>query len=75
MGREVRAYALLTFTALCWGANAVLGRLAVGEVSPMVLVLLRWIAVVALLLAIFRRQLARDWPVLRTRLPFVITMG
>jgi hypothetical protein len=36
-----RAYLLLTLTALCWGGNAVFGRLAVGEISPMALVTLR----------------------------------
>jgi hypothetical protein len=38
---ETRAYLLLTLTAACWGGNAVFGRLAVGEISPMALVTLR----------------------------------
>ena len=36
------AYVLLTLTTLSWGANTVFGRLAVGQVSPMALVALRW---------------------------------
>jgi drug/metabolite transporter (DMT)-like permease len=70
-----RAYLLLTFTALCWGGNAVFGRLAVGEVSPMALVTLRWLGALGLLLVFARAQLARDWPALRPRLSFVAAMG
>ena len=33
-----RAYALLTATTWCWGLNAIISRLAVGEISPMQLV-------------------------------------
>src|SRR3954468_13193490 len=38
-----RPYLLLTLTMLMWGGNAVAGRLAVGEVSPMALTGLRWV--------------------------------
>ena len=74
-GGSGRAYLLLTLTALCWGCNAVFGRLAVGEVSPLALVSLRWLGVLLLLLAVAREPLRRDWPVLRHRLPFALTMG
>jgi drug/metabolite transporter (DMT)-like permease len=70
-----RAYLLLTLTSLCWGANAVFGRLAVGEVSPMALVTLRWLAALALLLAFAQRHLRRDWPAIRPHLFFVAAMG
>lgn len=69
------AYLLLTVTALCWGGNAVFGRMAVGEVSPMVLVCLRWLGVVLLVFTFARRYVVRDWPVLRLHLPFVCAMG
>lgn len=69
-----QAYLLLAFTALCWAGNSVLGRLAVGEVSPMALVTLRWLGVVVLLV-VARNHLKRDWPVLRGRLWFVLIMG
>lgn len=72
---NLRAYVLLTCTALCWGGNAVFGRLAVGEVSPMLLVTLRWFGVL-LLLAVFASQhVRRDWPVLRQHWVYVSTMG
>ena len=69
------AYLLLTFTMLCWAGNVVAGRLAVGEVSPMVLTGMRWLLVVVLLAVFARRQILRDWPVMRRHLPLVGAMG
>ena len=70
-----RAYLLLTFTALCWGANAVFGRMAVGEISPMALVTARWLGVSVLLALFAHRHVLRDWPVLRPHLLFLSAMG
>jgi drug/metabolite transporter (DMT)-like permease len=70
-----RAYLLLTLTALCWGANAVFGRLAVGEVSPMALVTLRWLGALALLAVFAHAHVRRDWPAIRERLAFVSALG
>ncbi|HSH40985.1 MAG TPA: DMT family transporter [Arenicellales bacterium] len=70
-----RAYLLLTTTTLCWGANAVFGRLAVGEISPMLLVSLRWLGAVLLMLAFASQHVRRDWPTLRRHLPFLALMG
>lgn len=72
---SMRAYLFLIFTTLCWGANAVMSKLAVGEVSPMVLVSLRWTGTLLLLLIIARKHIQRDWPVLQKRLPFLAAMG
>ena len=70
-----RAYFLLILTALCWGGNAVFGRLAVGEVSPMLLVTLRWLGVL-LLLAIFARDyVRRDGHILRAHWLFIAAIG
>ncbi len=70
-----RAYLLLTLTALCWGANAIFGRLAVGQISPMALVTLRWLGALGLLAVFAHAQVRRDWPVIRQRLMFVSAMG
>jgi drug/metabolite transporter (DMT)-like permease len=69
------AYLLLSFTALCWGANAIFGRLAVGENSPMALTMLRWLIVLLLLIVVAHRQVRRDWPVLRSRMTYLAVMG
>lgn len=67
-----RAYLFLTITALCWAANAIFGRLAVGEASPMAVVAFRWALVVALALVFARDHLKRDWPALKARKGWVI---
>jgi drug/metabolite transporter (DMT)-like permease len=70
-----RAYLLLTATTLCWAANAIFGRLAVGQVSPMALVTLRWLGALGLLAVFAHARVRRDWPTIRPRLPFVAAMG
>ncbi|KZD12760.1 hypothetical protein AUP43_04075 [Oceanibaculum pacificum] len=58
-----------------WGGNAVAGRIAVGEISPMLLTGIRWIGVVILLAIFARRTVIAEWPVLRRHLPFLMAMG
>lgn len=72
---HLKAYALLIGTTLCWGLNAIISRLAVGEISPMQLVTFRWLGVILILLLIARKQIARDWPILRRHLLFLGLMG
>lgn len=72
---NLRAYLLLTITTWCWGLNAIISRLAVGEISPMQLVTVRWLGVVLILIVIARDNIVRDWPVLRRHLPFLCLMG
>jgi drug/metabolite transporter (DMT)-like permease len=72
---NIRAYLLLTVTTGCWGANAILGKIAVGEISPMLLVTLRWLGVVILLLLFARKYLIQDWPILRHHLRYICLMG
>jgi drug/metabolite transporter (DMT)-like permease len=61
-----QAYLLLVFTTLTWGANAVAARLAVGEISPMMLTFSRWIVCCVALWITSREQIAMHW---RTLLP------
>lgn len=61
-----QAYFLLVFTTLTWGANAVAARLAVGEVSPMMLTFSRWIVCCVALGLTSRREITAHW---RTLLP------
>ncbi|WP_420416103.1 DMT family transporter [Pacificispira sp.] len=75
-GRHLaESYLLLTATSLCWAGNAVLGRLAVGEVSPMMVVLGRWVGVLILCFVFLLPMLRRDWPVLKRHLPFLALLG
>ena len=75
VGYRLRAYLLLTITAGCWGVNAILGKIAVGEISPMLLVSLRWLCVVIILLLFASKFLRQDWPILRHHLGYVCLMG
>src|SRR5215212_5368468 len=70
-----RPYLLLTLTMLMWGGNAVAGRLAVGEVSPMALTGLRWVVPVAILGVALRHQLVVHRRALAARWPMVLLMG
>lgn len=69
------AYVVLTLCAMSWGGNAVAGRLAVGEVSPMLLTLLRWTGVVLLVALFARGAVHSQWVVLRRHLPYLGAMG
>ncbi|MGN6466410.1 MAG: DMT family transporter [Rhizobiaceae bacterium] len=70
-----RAYAFLLLTTLFWGGNAVAGKLAVGHVSPMVLVALRWLLATVILAILGGRQLAEDWPKVRRNLWLLGALG
>ena len=65
----------LLLSASVWGGNIVVARLAVGEVSPMALVSLRWIIVSALVLAYAGGDVGAALNRLRPHWPFVAAMG
>src|SRR5688500_18115613 len=69
------AYAFLVFTMVCWGGNAVAGRLAVGEVSPLVITSLRWAIVSVLLIGIKPHRLVQAWPELRRNGGRIVAMA
>lgn len=70
-----RPYLLLTFAVATWGGNAIAGRLAVGEVSPMAIVCVRWLVVVAVLLPFCLRIPAAEARLLAARWPYILAMG
>jgi drug/metabolite transporter (DMT)-like permease len=69
------AYVVLTATSLCWGANAVAGRLAVDQVSPMLLTQFRWLGVTLLVWTFARAHIMADWPILRANIRFFALLG
>ena len=69
------AYLLLMVTMVFWGGNAVAGRFAVGDISPLLLTWFRWNLGAAVLLFIARDHLRRDWPAIRRDLPYLVFMG
>jgi drug/metabolite transporter (DMT)-like permease len=70
-----KAYLLLLATTLFWAGNAIAGKLAVGHVSPMLLNTARWGFMLAILLVVGVKHLARDWPVIRRHWWFLLFTG
>jgi drug/metabolite transporter (DMT)-like permease len=66
---------LLTLTAVFWAGNTVAGRLAVGHVSPLMLVFLRWVLVLAVLWPLYGGQVRAHWPEVRPRLGRITLMA
>lgn len=66
---------LLILTTLGWAGNTVAGQLAVGEVSPFMLVLLRWLGVSAVLCFVFFEDIKAAWPVIRPRFWSLVAMA
>ncbi|MFD1745699.1 DMT family transporter [Rhizobium helianthi] len=70
-----RAYFFLSVAALCWGGNVIVGKLAIGHISPMILTMWRWIFACAIIFAISLPQLKKDWPVVKNHLPLLFCLG
>ena len=66
---------LLVLTTLIWAGHSIVGRLAVGEVSPMTLTCLRWAVALVPILIAARPHLRRDWPRLIARWRYIAVMG
>ncbi|SIQ61323.1 MULTISPECIES: DMT family transporter [unclassified Bosea (in: a-proteobacteria)] len=69
------AYLLMILTTLIWGGNAVASRMAVGNITPMALTSLRWVAVCMLMPLLIRRDLVTYWPQIRERWRFIALLG
>lgn len=70
-----QAYLCLIIATLCWGGNAVAGKLAIGHISPMMLTFWRWFFAVVIIFAISLKDLRRDWPVIRRNIPVLGFLG
>ena len=68
-------YLLLILTTLGWGGNAVASRMAVGQISPMVLTSARWGLVLGLLLIFRGRLVLAGLPMVRRQWLAVLLMG
>ena len=66
---------LLTLTSIFWAFNTVAGRAAVGEVSPLLIVSVRWFFVSIILSILCRNQLIETWSVLNKKIKWLIFMG
>lgn len=68
-------YLLLILAAMLWGSNAIAGKLAVGHISPALLVSMRWIFAAMVILPLAWPHLKKDWPTIKLHLPFLFFLG
>ncbi|MEZ5652021.1 MAG: DMT family transporter [Burkholderiaceae bacterium] len=68
----LRAAILVTLSTLMWGGNAVASKLAVGQVSPLTVVFLRWLLVSMLMWALYGKAVRSAWPAVRSQLPVLV---
>ena len=69
------AHILLAMAALSWAGHAIALRLSVGEISPMLLMDLRWLISFILLSTLFRRDIIAALPLVRARWRWFLMMG
>ena len=72
---SIQAYCLLILTTLCWGLNAVFARMTAGEISPMLLVSIRWLGTLVLLVLFARRTILEGLPTIRLHIGYTFLMG
>ena len=72
---QTNPHFLLTLTSIFWAFNTIAGRAAVGEVSPLLIVSLRWLFVSIILTFLCRNQLKEIWTILSKRIKWLIIMG
>lgn len=70
-----RPYLLLTFTALFWAGNSIVGRATRHEVPPVALAFWRWALALVLLLAFAWPHLRRDFSALKAQWKWVLALG
>jgi drug/metabolite transporter (DMT)-like permease len=70
-----QAWLVMLYTAVVFGANGVAARMATGEISPLVLVCLRWSLACLILLPFLRQQIAAQGPALKNSWRLTLAMG
>jgi drug/metabolite transporter (DMT)-like permease len=73
--RLTNPYVLLTFAALCWSGNHIIGRAISGHVPPLGLSTVRWLIPALVLWAIAGAQVKRDWPAIRAHKGIMLWLG
>ena len=66
---------MLILTTFCWGLNAVFARMAAGEISPMLLVSIRWLGTLILLVLFAGRAIMEGLPAIRQHMGYTFLMG
>lgn len=66
---------LLLYTASIWGCNAIAAKLAAGNISPMSLVMFRWLMVCTVLAVFLREPIRHNLPLLKANAKRFLWMG
>lgn len=66
---------LLLYTASIWGCNAIAAKLATNNISPMSLVMFRWLIVCTVLAIFLREPIRREWTQLRVHWRLFLWLG
>ena len=66
---------MLILTTFCWGLNAVFARMAAGEISPMLLVSIRWLGTFILLVLFAGRTIMEGLSAIRQHMGYTFLMG
>lgn len=69
------AYVLLPAASLMWAGNSIIGKVAIGEVTPMTMTFMRWFFVCSILGTFYRQQAATSFAILRPHWRWVVVMG
>ena len=69
------AHAVLLMATLIWAGHAVALRMSVGEISPVLLMQLRWLGAFLILVVIYRKTLPRYAPLALQNWRWVLAMG
>ena len=75
VNESTQAYCMLILTTFCWGLNAVFARMAAGEISPMLLVSIRWLGTLILLVLFAGRTIIEGFPAIKQHIGFTFLMG
>lgn len=68
-------YIALVAAAAMWGANTLFSRLAVNEISPMLLTFLRWVVVCLIAWLLAGKDLRANWPTLKPKIVMLSVTG
>lgn len=69
------SHVFLTFSSLFWAFNAIAGRLAIDEISPLFIVTGRWLGVLTILTFLCRAQIIEGYKIFKLNYKWMILMG
>ena len=66
---------LLIITTMGWGTNTIVAKVSVNQISPMMIVFLRWFLLSIILLYLQKKNLKTAIPIIKTRIIWFLLMG